>query len=98
MPKEASTSLDYSTFQRKRSDIDIMADILKEAKKVTRKTHIMYNCNLSYGQLENYLSFLLDIGLLDCYSDESSNCQCFRTTSKGSKYLNVYCKLKILMS
>ena len=98
MHKASSTSLHYSTYQRKRSDIDIMADILKEAKRVTRKTRLMLTCNLSYRQLENYLSLLLEMGLLDSQSDEWSNWRSYKTTSKGSKFLNTYSKLKILMS
>jgi len=95
---EEASKLGYSTFQRKRSDIDIIADILKEAQKVKRKTRIMYNCNLSYSQLEIYLSFLLEIGLLDSHSDQRSNKPSFRITSKGSKFLSAYSKLKTLMS
>ena len=97
MPSESRTGLYYS-YLRKRSDIDIIADILIKAKEDTRKTRIMYKCNLSYRQLRIYLNLLLKIGLLDSHSNEKSNKQYFRTTSKGSKFLSTYSKLKALMS
>jgi predicted transcriptional regulator len=97
MPSESRTRLDYS-YLRKRSDIDIIADILTKAKKDTIKTYIMYTCNLSYRQFKIYLSLLLKIGLLDSHSNEKSNKQYFMITSKGSKFLSAYSKLKALMS
>lgn len=98
MLEESSTRLGYSTFQRKRSEIDIIADILKEAQKVKRKTRIMYNCNLSYKQLKLYIIFLLKIELLDSHFENRSNKISFRITSKGLKFLSAYSKLKALMS
>ena len=97
MPSESRTRLSYS-FREKRSDIDIIADILIKAKEDTIKTRIMYKCNLSHRQLITYLNLLLKIGLLDSHSNEKSNKQYFRTTSKGSKFLSTYSKLKSLMS
>jgi len=97
MPSESRTRLSYS-FRGKRSDIDIIADILIEAKEDTMMTRIMYKCNLSHRQLKIYLNLLLKIGLLDSHSNEKSNKQYFRTTSKGSKFLSAYSKLKALMS
>lgn len=98
MHSEVSAGLGYSSYQRKRSDIDIIADILKEAKKVKRKTRIMYSCNLSYKQLEIYLTFLLEVKLLESLSDKRGSWTSFRITSKGSKFLSAYKELKILMS
>ena len=98
MPSEARIGLGYSSYLGKRSDIDIIADIVIEAKEDTLKTRIMYKCNLSYSQLMIYLNLLQKIGLLDSHSNEKSNKQYFRTTSKGSKFLSEYSKLKALMS
>ena len=98
MSSESRTGLDYSSYLGKRSDIDIMADILTKAKEDTIKTRIMYKCNLSHKQLKIYLNLLLKIGLLDSHSNEKSNKQYFRITSKGSKFLNAYSKIKALTS
>ena len=84
---------------RKRSDIDIMANILSEANKDTKKTRIMYRCNLSHRQLQIYLQVLRDMGLLAFHSKkEGAKMNYFRTTSKGFKFLDAYRALKILMT
>ena len=93
-----STGLQSSTFQRKRNDIDIMADILKKAEKGARKTRLMYYCNLSYSQLGYYLSFLLEIGLLESRPVEQNNRKSYWTTSRGLEFLDAYAQLKSLMS
>jgi len=83
---------------RKRSAIDIMASILSEARKGTRKTRIMYRCNLSHRQLQVYLKFLLDMKLLMSISEEGdSKTNFYETTTKGRNFLDAYGKLKELM-
>ena len=77
---------------RKRSDIDIIANILNEARSGVRKTRIMYKCNLSHRQLQVYLKLLLDIGLLAFHSD------LHKTTTKGLKFLDSYRTLKSLIT
>lgn len=81
-----------SRWVRKRSDIDIMASILSEACRGSRKTRIMYRCNLSHRQLEVYLKLLLGMGFLVSRSD------LFETTAKGRKFLDAYRTLKALMT
>jgi predicted transcriptional regulator len=84
---------------RKRSDIDIMTDILVEADKGIKKTHIMYRCNLSHSQLNAYLRTLCDMGFLTPYQDkENSELKCFRATTKGLKFLDAYRALLRLMA
>lgn len=84
---------------RKRSDIDIIANILVEADKGTKKTHILYRCNLSHRQLQLYLQILYDMGFLASYSNnEGSKMKYFRTTQKGLAFLDAYRTLKSLMS
>ncbi len=41
-----------------------MADIIEIAKEGTLKTQIMYKANLSFTQLNNYISFLLNNNLI----------------------------------
>lgn len=84
---------------RKRSDIDIIANVLVEADKGTKKTHILYRCNLSHRQLQVYLQFLHDVGFLVSYANnEGSKMKYFRTTPKGLEFLDAYRTLKRLMS
>ena len=49
---------------RKRSEMDILARILVEVVKGTRKTHILHKYDLSYRQLRVYLKVLYDLGFL----------------------------------
>jgi predicted transcriptional regulator len=83
---------------RKRSDVDIIASILGEARKGAKKTRIMYRCNLSHRQLQVYLKFLLDMKLLMSISEErESKTNFYQSTTKGRNFLDAYCKLKELM-
>jgi len=79
-------------YDLRRSRIDITANILRLANKGTKKTHIMYKCNLSHRQLQAYLKLLLGMGFLVYHSD------LFKTTAKGLKFLNAYRTLRALMA
>ncbi len=46
----------------RRSNIEIIADILRLGH--TKKTDIMYGCDLCFSQAQRYLPFLLEKGLL----------------------------------
>jgi predicted transcriptional regulator len=84
---------------RKRSDIDIMANILGAANKGAKKTRIMYRCNLSHSQLQVYLQILREMGFLASHSKrEDAKLNYFKTTSKGFKFLDAYHVLKSLMT
>jgi predicted transcriptional regulator len=99
MASEIRAKSNSSPWVRKRSDIDIMANILSEANKSTKKTRIMYRCNLSHSQLQIYLRILSDMGFLVSYlKEERSKLNYFRTTSKGFKFLDAYRALKSLMT
>ncbi len=92
MSSEVQVKSDSCRSVRKRSDIDIMANILGEARRGSRKTRIMYRCNLSHRQLEVYLKLLLGMGFLVSRSDS------FETTGKGRKFLDAYRTLQALMT
>ncbi len=49
---------------RRRSDIEIMADVLRVGKNGAGKTRIMYHTDMSYSQTQKYLWFLIDQGFL----------------------------------
>ena len=92
MPSKIQVEPGSSRLLRKRSDIDIMASILSEAHRGARKTRIMYRCNLSHRQLQAYLKLLSGMELLASRSD------IFKTTAKGSKFVDAYRTLKALMT
>lgn len=83
-----------------RSRIDIIANILRAAEKGTRKTHIMYKCNLSYRQLHTYLEFLIERKLMKhtrATAEENSS-GTYETTSKGKAFIQAYSSIRALIS
>ncbi len=50
---------------RRRSNIQIIRDMLKAGENGAGKTKIMYSVNMSYTQIQKYLSFLINHGLID---------------------------------
>ncbi len=81
---------------RKRRDrLYIIAEILRMAKNGSLKTHLMYGANLSFAQLNDYLSFLISTGLLK--TAKEGNRSIFKTTSKGLEFLTNYDKIISLL-
>ena len=82
-----------------RSRMDIIANILNEAIDGAKKTQIMYRCNLSFRQLQIYLSFLIKKNLLQASQIEgSSSIEFFKTTNKGRAFLRAYKNIKALLT
>jgi predicted transcriptional regulator len=81
-----------------RGCLDITADILEASQSETRKTYLMYRCNMSFKQLQYYLNFLLGKELL-CIVAEDVKCNrgLFKITDKGKMFLKAYKGLKALM-
>ena len=69
-----------------RSRTAITAMILDTTNKETTKTKIMYNAYLSYNQLREYLSILIENNLIE-YLDGT---QTFKTTEKGLNFLKMH--------
>jgi len=68
-----------------RNRLCIMAEMLEIAKGGALKTQIMYKANLSFAQLNEYLSLLLKTGLLE--NDNKSEKTVYKTTAKGLHYI-----------
>ncbi len=68
----------------KRSNIEIIADILRLGK--ASKTDILYGCDLSYTQLQKYLHFLIARGLLELGEDDSEGRR-YESTALGNELL-----------
>jgi predicted transcriptional regulator len=50
---------------RRRSNIEIIADMLRVGENGAGKTEIMYSANMSYAQIQKYLSFLMSQGFIN---------------------------------
>ena len=73
-----------------RTRLEILASILKVASNGSLKTHIMYKANLSHRQLEKYLAFLQERGLLAEGIDEGTGSRIYRISEKGFDFLREY--------
>ena len=48
----------------RRSNIEIIADMLRVGENGAGKTEIMYSANMSYSQIQKYLGFLISNGFI----------------------------------
>ena len=70
--------------EQRRSSIEVIADMLRLGE--AGKTEIMYSANMSYHQLQKYLSFLLELGLIHKVT-VGNPVVTYRVTRKGLKLL-----------
>jgi predicted transcriptional regulator len=68
-----------------RSRTEIVATMLEAANGKATKTKIMYVAFLSYTQLKEYLSILIENNLIECLEET----QTYKTTQKGLNYLKM---------
>jgi len=81
---------------RKRRDrLYIIAEILNIAREGSLKTQIMYSANLSFAQLNEYLSFLLEMKLIEIVTENERTF--YQTTAKGVKFLKNYEEISSLL-
>jgi predicted transcriptional regulator len=71
---------------KRRDKLVIMSEIVAIAKKGTSKTQIMFKANLSFSQLNQYLSLLSRTGLLEKKSDRGK--VIFQATAKGLEFID----------
>jgi predicted transcriptional regulator len=69
-----------------RSRTEIVSNILNAANGGTTKTKIMYKAFLSYTQLKEYLSVLIENNLIE-YIEGT---HIFKTTEKGLNFLKMH--------
>lgn len=82
-----------------RSRTDIMASILNEARSSpigSRKTRLMYRCNLSFRQLQIYLRLLVSKGFLrvDLKNGSTEKIEVYYATEEGLSFLKAYNDLR----
>jgi len=73
-----------------RTRFEILAKIVSIASHGTLKTHIMYRANLSHRQLDKYLRFLEENGMVTKVVDEDAGSLLYRVTEKGLEFLREY--------
>ncbi len=80
---------------KRRDKLYIVAEILEIAKGGTLKTQVMYRANLSFTQLNDYLEFMLKIGLLE--KVEVNTKDVYKATEKGLDFLQRYHEINELL-
>jgi predicted transcriptional regulator len=83
------------TLWERRDRLGIIAEIMAVAKEGRLKTQIMYGVNLSYSQINEYLSFLTEMGFLIVRVDNRK--KVYETTAKGIQYIESYRKMSNLL-
>jgi len=66
-----------------RDRLQIIADILSVVRDGAKKTHVMYQANLSFTLLKRYLTEVLEAGLVRCDDEDS-----YRLTGRGRTFLD----------
>jgi len=66
-----------------RDRLQIIADILYVVRDGAKKTHVMYQANLSYALLNRYLAEVLEAGLVSVDNEEH-----YRLTGRGQSFLD----------
>ncbi|MCX7911808.1 MAG: winged helix-turn-helix domain-containing protein [Dehalococcoidales bacterium] len=81
MPQAASCRIG-----RRRSSIEIIADMLRVGESGAGKTEIMYTANMSYSQIQRYLDYLVNQGFVTKVNLENTTVA-YRVTDSGLKLL-----------
>jgi len=81
---------------RRRSDIEIIADMLKVGENGAGKTEIMYSANMSYSQIQKYLGFLVGQGFID-KMNIGNPCVTYQVTDSGLKLLQTINTLREML-
>jgi len=71
---------------RRRSNIEIIADMLRVGENGAGKTEIMYSANMSYTQIQKYLGFLVSHGFINRVA-VGNPVVTYHVTDKGSRLL-----------
>jgi predicted transcriptional regulator len=74
--------------------LEIIEFILSMCENGARKTHVMYRCNLNSKQINEYLIFLLDCGMLEKIQERpNSKRSIYKTTDLGKNFIIRYKQL-----
>ena len=71
---------------RRRSNIEIIADMLRIGENGAGKTELMYSANMSYAQIQKYLGFLLSHGFIHKVKLGNPSVS-YQVTEKGGELL-----------
>jgi len=73
-----------------RGYLEIIHTILSVSTEGALKTHVMFKCNLNSSQVQQYLEYLVDRGLLDKERKAYSSKTSYLTSERGRRYMRAY--------
>ena len=73
-----------------RGYLEIIHAILSVCTEGALKTHVMFKCNLNSSQVQQYLAYLVDRGLLEKERKAYSSKTSYRTSERGRRYMRAY--------
>jgi len=76
---------------KKRSEFEMLSDVLQVAKDGAKKSHIVYQSNLNFGIVKDYLKTLITNGFL------AQEGIIFKTTAKGFDYIKGVTNIKSML-
>jgi len=85
--------LSKTVLSQRRNSLEIIAEILRIARRGAKKTRIVYGANLNFKMLREYLRKLEGAGLITISKEEG---YLIRTTKKGHEFLQHFYGLKEL--
>jgi predicted transcriptional regulator len=71
---------------QRRSNIEIIADMLRVGENGAGKTEIMYSANMSYSQIQKYLDYLVSQGFINKVNLDKTAIA-YQVTESGMKLL-----------
>ena len=80
----------FTVGRANRGHMEIIYSILESSMQGALKTHIMFKCNLNSKQLQLYVQFLVDKGLLMRQRAVPSPKVEYKTSERGRKYMLAY--------
>ena len=81
---------------QRRSDIEIIAEMLKVGENGAGKTRIMYGANMSYSQIQKYLGFLVSQGFIE-KMEVGNPSVTYHVTDSGLKLLRLIDSIKEML-
>lgn len=78
-------------FNKRRCELQIIEDILNLSRTGAKKTEILYQSNMSFSQLKNYLSVLLENNIIEeniVTNNNGKYNKFYKTTQKGNNLLD----------
>jgi len=75
-----------TTVGQRRSNIEIIADMLRVGENGAGKTEIMYTANMSYTQIQKYLEYLVNQGFVNKVNMDNT-VVAYQVTDTGMKLL-----------